>query len=166
MAILRQLLASKGCRPVLQASVQSARRSLRHFVTYGRTNKYIPVKNIKASAATAKRPIQLVYLCLNTATPLKMTTSVKAMDSQRCTCRTHLLQSNGTSSQGSMSEVAILRQQSDSGSLTPLRRYVTLSSLKSQVQAQNTERRHITCHSPNVNGDPQPGTPERRTSQL
>ena len=33
------------------------------FVTYGRTNKYIPVKNIKASAATAKRPIQLVYLC-------------------------------------------------------------------------------------------------------
>jgi DNA-binding transcriptional MerR regulator len=71
---------------------------LRHFVTYGRTNKYMPVKNIKASAATAKRPIQLVYLCLNTATPLKMTTSVKAMDSQRCHCRTHLLQFTGTSS--------------------------------------------------------------------
>ena len=63
--------------------VQLARRPLHHFVTYGRTNKYIPVKNIKARAATAKRPIQLVYLCFSTATPLKMTTSVKAMDSQR-----------------------------------------------------------------------------------
>jgi len=60
-----------------QAPFQSARRSLRHLVTYGSTNKYIPVKNIKASAATAKRPIQLVYLCLNTATPLKMTTNGK-----------------------------------------------------------------------------------------
>ena len=78
-------------------AVQSA-RPLRHLVTYGSTNKYIPVKNIKASAATAKRPIQLVYLCLNTATPLKMTTSVKATDSQRCSCRTHLLQFNGASS--------------------------------------------------------------------
>jgi len=76
-------------------------------VTYGKTNKYIPVKNIKASVATAKRPIQLVYLCLNTATPLKMTTSVKAMDSQRCTCRTHLLQFNGISSQRSISEMEI-----------------------------------------------------------
>src|SRR5580658_3100404 len=76
-------------------TVQSARRPLRHFVTYGRTNRYIPVKNIKASAATAKRPIQLVYLCLNTATPLKITTNVKAMDSQRCNCRTHLFQFNG-----------------------------------------------------------------------
>jgi hypothetical protein len=71
---------------------------LRDFVTYGRTNKYMPVKNIKASAATAERPIQLVYLCLITATPLNMTTSVKAMDSQRCSCRTHPLQFNGTSS--------------------------------------------------------------------
>jgi hypothetical protein len=78
-------------------AVQSERRPLRHLVTYGSTNKYIPVKNIKASTATANRPIQLVYLCLNTATPLKITTSVKAMDSQRCSCRTHLLQFNGTS---------------------------------------------------------------------
>jgi hypothetical protein len=40
----------------------------------------------------------LVYVCLTTSTPLKMTTSVKATDSQRCNCRTHLLQFNGTSS--------------------------------------------------------------------
>jgi hypothetical protein len=82
-----------------QVSIQSARRPLRDFVKYGSTNKYIPVKNIKARVATAKRPIQLVYLCLSTATPLKITTSVKAIDSQRCSCRTHLFQFNGTSAQ-------------------------------------------------------------------
>jgi hypothetical protein len=31
---------------------------------------------------------------------LKITTSVKTMDSQRCSCRTHLLQFNGASSHG------------------------------------------------------------------
>jgi len=103
----RERLASKGQGLLVglsekRASVQSARRPLHHFATYGSTNKYIPVKNIKASAATAKRPIQFVYLCLNTATPLKMTTTVKAIDNQRCSCRIHLLQFNGTFSQRSV----------------------------------------------------------------
>jgi hypothetical protein len=35
---------------------------------------------------------------------LKMTTSVKAMDSQRCNCRTHLLKFNGTSSSDDFSQ--------------------------------------------------------------
>ena len=96
----RARLASKDkhAGPVLQEPVQAGRCPLRHFVTYGSTNKYMPVRNIRASAATANRPIQLVYLCLSTAQPLKITTSVKAVDSQRCSCRIHLLQFNGASS--------------------------------------------------------------------
>jgi hypothetical protein len=92
--------AKHGLDRSLRRPVQSERRPLRHFVAYGSTNKYIPVKNIKASTATARSPIQFVYLCLKTATPLKMTTSVKAMDSQRCSCRIVLFQFNGTSPQG------------------------------------------------------------------
>ena len=67
----------------------------RHLATYGSTNKYIPVRNIKARAATANRPIQFAYLCLNTAIPLKITTRVKAMENQRCSCRTHLFKFKG-----------------------------------------------------------------------
>jgi len=72
------------------SSVQSAREPLRHFAAYGSTNKYRPVKNCKASGNTAKRPSEAVYFFCATATPLTMTATVKAMDSQRWVCRTHL----------------------------------------------------------------------------
>ena len=75
------------------------RRPLPHFVAYGSTNKYRPVKNCKASTNTAKRPILELYLPRATATPLTMTATVKAMDSQRWVCRTHLFQFNVTSSE-------------------------------------------------------------------
>jgi hypothetical protein len=61
-------------------------------VAYGSTNKYAPVKKSKASGSTAKRPSELVYFFYATATPLTVTTTVKATDSQRCVCRTHLFQ--------------------------------------------------------------------------
>jgi hypothetical protein len=153
-------------RPVLKASVQSACRPLRHFVTYGRTNKYMPVKNIKASAATAKRPIQLVYLCLITATPLNMTTSVKAMDSQRCSCRTHLLQFNGTSSHRTSAKFrsqCTRAQLLRTGDVTSLRRlfarqpgferYRDLTSTE-LFEPQPTSTRSLTCpaSSPNISG--------------
>src|SRR5229473_3303096 len=78
--------------------VQSVLRPLRHLVAYGSTNKYRPVKNCKASGATAKRPTELVYFFCAMATMLIMTAAVKAMDSQRWVCRTHLFQFIGTSS--------------------------------------------------------------------
>jgi hypothetical protein len=81
------------------ATVQSVRRPLRHFVAYGSTNKYRPVNSCKTSGNTAKRPTLEVYLPCTTATMLTMTATVKAMDSQRCVCRTHLFQFNGTSSE-------------------------------------------------------------------
>jgi hypothetical protein len=55
------------------AYIQSARDPLRHFVAYGSTNKYRPVKNCKASGNTAKRPSEGVYFFSATATPLTMT---------------------------------------------------------------------------------------------
>src|SRR5229473_2220119 len=79
--------------------VQSVSRPLRHLVAYGSTNKYRPVKNCKASGATAKRPTELVYFFCAVATMLTMTATVKAMDSQRWVCRTHLFQFNVTSSE-------------------------------------------------------------------
>src|SRR5579863_418274 len=78
--------------------VQSVLRPLPHLVAYGSTNKYRPVNRSKASGSSAKRPIQAVYFPRITATPLTMTPTVKAMDSQRWVCRTHLFQFNGTSS--------------------------------------------------------------------
>src|SRR6266853_6318804 len=77
--------------------VQSVRRALRHLVAYGSTNKYRPVNRSKASGNTAKRPSLELYFPCTTATPLTMTATVKAMDSQRWVCRTHLFQFNGTS---------------------------------------------------------------------
>ena len=74
--------------------VQSVRR---HLVAYGSTNKYRPVTSCKASGNTAKRPTLEVYFPCTTATMLTMTATVKAMDSQRWVCRTHLFQFNGTS---------------------------------------------------------------------
>src|SRR5206468_6311438 len=78
--------------------VQSVRRPLRHLVAYGSTNKYRPVKRSEASGSSAKRPTQTVYFFCATATMLTMTPTVKAMDSQRWVCRTHLFQFKGTSS--------------------------------------------------------------------
>jgi hypothetical protein len=49
--------------------------------------------------STAKRPSEAVYFFCATATMLTMTATVKAMDSQRWVCRTHLFQFNGTSSE-------------------------------------------------------------------
>ena len=48
---------------------------------------------------TAKRPSLRLYFPCTTATPLTMTATVKAMDSQRWVCRIHLFQFNGTSSE-------------------------------------------------------------------
>src|SRR6516225_6784567 len=88
-----------GTRPVvMRLSAQSVRRPLRHLVAYGSTNKYRPERKSKASGATARRPTQVAYLPLTTATMLMMTARVKAMDSQRWVCRTHLFQFNGPSS--------------------------------------------------------------------
>src|SRR5439155_861413 len=76
--------------------VQSAGRPLPHLVAYGSTNKYRPVNRSEASGSSAKRPTQTVYFFCATATMLTMTPTVKAMDSQRWVCRTHLFQFNGT----------------------------------------------------------------------
>src|SRR2546426_12393146 len=94
-------------------SVQSVRRPLPHLVAYGSTNKYRPVNRSKASGNTAKRPTLEVYFPCTTATMLTMTATVKAMDSQRWVCRTHLFQFNDI--------VAILL---DSRLLSRLRRQV------------------------------------------
>ena len=51
------------------------------MAAYGSTNKYMPVKNCKASVNTAKRPSLDEYFPCATATPLTMTATVKAMDS-------------------------------------------------------------------------------------
>jgi hypothetical protein len=76
--------------------VQAVRR---HLVAYGSTNKYRPVTRSRASGNTANRPTLVEYLPCTTATPLTMTATVKAMDSQRWVCRTHLFQFNVTSSE-------------------------------------------------------------------
>src|SRR5215469_18385490 len=73
------------------------REPLSHFAAYGSTNKYRPVKNCRASTNTAKRPSLVVYFFWATATPLTMTTTVNATDSQRWVWRNHLFQLNGTS---------------------------------------------------------------------
>jgi hypothetical protein len=70
-----------------------------HLVAYGSTNKYRPVNRSKASGNTAKRPTLEEYFPCTTATMLTMTATVKAMDSQRWVCRTHLFQFNVTSSE-------------------------------------------------------------------
>jgi len=49
---------------------------LRHLVAYGSANKYIPVKNCKASAATAKRPVDIEYLFSAMATMVMITAAV------------------------------------------------------------------------------------------
>jgi hypothetical protein len=67
-------------------SVHSVRCALLHLVAYGSMNKYIPVKNCKASMAAANRPSLAVYFPCTTAIPLMMTATVKAMDSQRWVC--------------------------------------------------------------------------------
>src|SRR5579872_6064075 len=69
-------------------------RRLRHFAAHGSANKYRPVKNSRASTNTAERPNLFVYLCWATAMPLTTMTAVKAIDSQRCVSRIHLLQFN------------------------------------------------------------------------
>jgi len=74
--------------------VQSARRPLPHLAAYGSTNKYRPVNRSKASGNPVKRPTLEVYFPCTTATMLTMTATVKAMDSQRWVCRTHLFQFN------------------------------------------------------------------------
>ena len=66
----------------------------RHLAAYGNANKYRPVKNCKASGTTANSPIEFVYLFCAIATMLMITASVKAIDSQRCVCRIHLLTFN------------------------------------------------------------------------
>ena len=78
------------------APVQSVRRPLPHLAAYGSTNKYRPVNSCKASGNTAKRPTLGVYFPCTTATMLTMTATVKAMDSQRWVCRTHLFHFNVT----------------------------------------------------------------------
>src|ERR1700676_3275239 len=90
---------AKGLSSCGRPPVQTVRRPLRHLVTYGSTNKYRPVKSSEASGSSAKRPTQPVYFCSRTATMLTTTATVKAMDSQRWICRTHLFQFNGTSSE-------------------------------------------------------------------
>src|ERR1700691_2558332 len=75
---------------------QSARGPLRHFATYGSPNKYRPVKYCNASTNTAKRPSLLVYFFSTTAMPFMITTTVKAIDSQRWDTRIHLFQFIGS----------------------------------------------------------------------
>src|SRR5262249_20757578 len=61
------------------------------------------------SGTSAKRPIQTACSWRTKATMLAMTATVKAIDSQRWTCRTHLLQFNGTSF-----EYELVRKPADS----------------------------------------------------
>src|SRR5262245_50472488 len=49
------------------------------------------------SGSSANKPTQLAYFFSATAMRLAMTPTVKAMESQRWVCRTHLFQFNGTS---------------------------------------------------------------------
>lgn len=95
----------KASASVAELPVQSVARPLRHLVAYGSTNKYRPVKNCRASGITAKRPTEAVYFFWAMATMLTMTATVKAMDSQRWVCRTHLFQFNGTSSEVSPTRI-------------------------------------------------------------
>jgi len=90
--------APPGQRRAAGPPIQPVLRPLRHLVAYGRTNKYQPVTNCNMSGTSAKRPTQTVYFFCATATKLTITPTVKAMDSQRWVCRTHLFQFNGTSS--------------------------------------------------------------------
>src|SRR5215471_7293826 len=54
---------------------------------------------MKARTASAMRPSLELYFPCTTVTPLTITASVKAMDSQRWVCRIHLFQFNEASSQ-------------------------------------------------------------------
>jgi hypothetical protein len=74
-------------------------------VAYGSTNKYRPAKRSKASGNTARWPTLEVYLFCTTATRLMMTATVRAMDSQRWVCRTHLFQFTVTSSEDELEAV-------------------------------------------------------------
>src|SRR6266478_45265 len=89
--------ASLVHRRAARTPVQSVGRPLRHLVAYGSTNKYRPVNRSKASGITAERPSLELYFPCTTATPLTMTATVKAMDSQWWVCRIHLFQFNRTS---------------------------------------------------------------------
>ncbi len=80
-------------------------RALRHLAAYGSTNKYMPVKNCKASGTTAKSPTEGVYFLCAMATMLMMTATVNAMDTQRWVCRIHLFQFNVTSSEANLIKI-------------------------------------------------------------
>src|SRR5215475_2216122 len=73
--------------------------SLRHLVAYGSTNKYRPVNRSKASGSSGEYVTQGggIPLPCARATKLAMTVTVKAMDTQRWICRTHLFQFTVTS---------------------------------------------------------------------
>src|ERR1041385_8801604 len=74
-------------------------RLLRHLVAYGSTNKYRPVNRSNASGNSGEMVTQAGGCPRVIATKLGMTVNVKAMDSQRWVCRSHLFQFNGTSSE-------------------------------------------------------------------
>src|SRR6202047_4306284 len=79
--------------------VQPVLRPLRYLLAYGSTNKYRPVTNCNASGITAKRPTEAVYFFCAMAMMFTITATVKATDSHRWICRTHLFQFNGASSE-------------------------------------------------------------------
>jgi hypothetical protein len=78
-------------------SYPSLRRPLGQLVAYGSTNKYRPVSKSKTRGSSARRPTQTAGFSCVKATTLTMTAAVKAMESQRWICRTHLCQFNATS---------------------------------------------------------------------
>ena len=93
---IANVASSHSCDLNPAVPLQAVRRPLPHLVAYGSTNKYRPVNRSKASGSSAKRPTQPLYFPRATATPLTMTPTVKAMDSQRWVCRNHLFQFNGS----------------------------------------------------------------------
>jgi hypothetical protein len=97
--LLRQDLLQRCQKPPGDRvhSYPSLRRPLGQLVAYGSTNKYRPVSKSKTRGSSARRPTQTAGFSWAKATTLTMTAAVKAMESQRWICRTHLCQFNATS---------------------------------------------------------------------
>src|SRR5439155_17791748 len=89
------------CRPALARDrLFHVLLPLRHLAAYGSVNRYRPLNRSKASGSSGEYVTQgggIPPPPRARATKLAMTVSVKAMDTQRWTCRIQLLQFNGTS---------------------------------------------------------------------
>src|SRR4051812_40329739 len=73
-------------------SYPPAARARRNFAAYGSANMYKPVSISRPSGSSASKPTQTACCPHSKARMLTMTAIVKAMDSQRWNCRSHVFQ--------------------------------------------------------------------------